>query len=302
MNLSRLALLVLATATALAGAEGATVSRALATRDGARGYLLHLPPAAGTARLPLVIALHPMLANGSAMEALSGFSAIADREGFVVVYPEGLNAGWDYGQPWYPYDDVGFIAAVVDAVAAATPIDRDRVFATGMSAGGFMSNLLAVERSDLVAAIAPVVGGLLQAAAAELPTTRPVPVLLINGTSDVFVPYAGCEWPFYTPTLAAPATASLWAFDDGATAAPTDSLLPDAAWWDGCRVHVRRWAGRAGSEVLLYTIEGGGHTWPGSILTMPFGNVCYDFSASETIWRFFRAHPRAAGIGVAGNG
>ncbi|HYE05965.1 MAG TPA: PHB depolymerase family esterase [Planctomycetota bacterium] len=299
--LRALALTIVALGAAVGAAAGTTVARTLDHAGLARTWRLHLPaaPRPGTA---LVIALHPMFTDGGAMEALSGFSAIADREGFVVAYPDGIDGTWDFGQEWYPHDDVGFIAALIDVIAAEQAIDRSLVFATGMSAGGYVSFVLAARRPDLVAAIAPVVGGMLDRTAALLPGELPVPVLMINGTQDWLVPYQGTVWPFYGRMLSAPATAGTWAASNGCTAMST-VRMPDRAWFDGCRPLLTTWSrGVGGAEVRLITIEGGGHTWPGSPLTAMFGNVCMDFSASEAIWAFFRDHARTASLAPANRG
>jgi polyhydroxybutyrate depolymerase len=280
-----------------AGAAGATVERSTDVGGVQRTWLLHEPPGVALAGAPLLIALHPMNTSGAIMESLSGFSAIADREGFIVVYPNAVGSLWDYGQARYANDDIGFIQAIVDTLTAERGIDRGRVYATGMSAGAIFSLVLAVERPDLIVAAAPDVGGMLQSEADRLPPALPVSVLMINGTADRFVPYAGTYWPGFGRLLPTETTANRWATADRC-GAPRSEAIPDLDASDGCTATLTVWPGGLdGSEVRLISIQGGGHTWPGSPQTSAFGPVCMDFDASETIWRFLSGHARSAPSG-----
>jgi polyhydroxybutyrate depolymerase len=236
-----------------------------------------------TPHLPLVIALHGRGSTGRQMERFTHLDAIAAREQFAVVYPDGIDHGWDVRGG----GDVAFIAKLIDDMAARHSIDRSRVFVTGMSNGAMMSYRLACELSDRIVAIAPVAGDLPTAACAP---TRPVSVLAINGTADPFVPYAGGETVHSGTVRSSPASAEFFAAHDGCSDAAT-SDEPDLDARDGVHSHDRRYRcpGRVGVE--LVTLEGGGHTWPGGPQYLPkvvIGPTDRDFDASERIWAFFR--------------
>src|ERR1043165_7405809 len=162
---------------------------------GERAYIVHVPPGAGARPMSLVINLHGGGGNAGNEAGYSGMDRVADREHFVVVYPDGTgrlkrmlvwNAGTCCGNS--TADDVGFIRAVVDNVAKRMPIDRRRVFATGMSNGAMMSYRLAAEASDLVAAIAPVAGAM---SVERFHPAKPVSILHIHSVDDPRALYNG---------------------------------------------------------------------------------------------------------------
>lgn len=272
-----------------------------------RSYLLHVPPnlPAGV-RVPLVVALHGGGGDGQQMEKFSGFSPLADREGFLVAYPSGVDRNWYDGRVdsfstahRERIDDAGFIGAMMEAIAKEYPVDPKRVFATGASNGGFMSHYLGGTLADRFAAIAPVIGGMADPFHLRLAPVAPVSVFIIQGTEDPLVPYAGGEVRFLRSTrgrfISTDDAAALWVKANGCRAEAEEGALPDVAE-DGCTVKTKRWAGgRDGSEVRLWTVVGGGHTWPGGVQYLPefmIGPVCRDVDATEAIWEFFKSHPR----------
>ena len=170
-----------ATGTRLAAARRAgTTAHSITVAGRERTYALHLPRAVATGTaLPLVLVFHGGGGEGKQMPALTGMNAIADREGFVAAYPDGIDRNWNDGRysqaittQRFNLDDVGFVAALIDELAATLPIDRSRVFATGISNGGMFSQRLGCELADKVAAIAPVAGSLPELLA---PNCAPIP-------------------------------------------------------------------------------------------------------------------------------
>jgi polyhydroxybutyrate depolymerase len=259
---------------------------------------------------PLVLVLHGGGGTGKAMVDLTrgGFDRIADREGAIVAYPDGIEKNWNDGRTDTGHaatsqnvDDVGFLSELVDTLVREENADPKRVYVTGISNGGIMYNRLGCERSDRFAAIAPDVGALAPEVAAGCKAGRALPVLAINGTADPLVPFNGGEVHFGRKqlgvVLSTHDTIATWLVRDKCSPQATVTVLPDRDPSDGTTVKLERWDACApGAEVQLYTIEGGGHTWPGGEQYMPkpvVGNVCRDFDGAEVIWEFFKRHPRA---------
>jgi polyhydroxybutyrate depolymerase len=208
----------------------------------------------------------------------------ADARGFVVAYPDGLNESWNAGMccggaAENGVDDVGFVRAVIKDIAERGCIDLKRVYATGMSNGGFFSNRLACEASDVIAAIGPVAGVLAIDSSACTPN-RPVPVVHFHGTADPLVGYdGGCDvCGFDTESVAD--TVAGWVARNGCTGEPEVVLRNGSATCEttgGCD---------GDASVTLCTITGGGHCWPGNLFC-PFGESTEDISANEVMLDLF---------------
>ena len=187
-----------------------------------RIYDLHVPPSYdGATPIPLVLDIHGWLSSKSGQRFLSGFDALSDAEGFAVVWPQGL-----FGKPGDPEafnppagpswnagsccgaavgsktDDVGFLRTLVEAVAREVAIDRRRVYATGLSNGGALTQRLACEAADLVAAAAPVSFPIALVPIDSCAPSRPIAVLTFQGLTDVLIPYDG-GGPVSVPSAAA---------------------------------------------------------------------------------------------------
>jgi polyhydroxybutyrate depolymerase len=291
---------------ALLGTPAGTEARTVVSGARTRTYRLHVPASLPRDRpAALVLAFHGGEGDGASMELLSGFDALADREGFLAAYPDGVGKHWNDGREIRDFetfregiDDVAFVGDLIDAIAKVHPIDPKRVFATGISNGGIFSHYLAARLSTRIAAIAPVAGGIAEPFRKNFRPERPVSVLILHGTEDRLVPYlgGGVRRGTHGTVLDTAEAAHLWARADGCRRAGSAEPLPDADPKDGCRVRRSRWiGGREGTEVVVYEIQGGGHTWPGGPQYLPklvVGRVCRDFDAAATIWAFFRAHPR----------
>ncbi|MFN0143526.1 MAG: alpha/beta hydrolase family esterase [Mycobacterium sp.] len=244
-----------------------------------RTYLVHAP--AGGAPVGLVLNLHGAGMTGGEQAALTDYNAVADQYGFVVAYPDGIDLSWADGRgasvpDRQGVDDVGFLAALIDRLSVEYGIPAGRVFVTGMSAGAFMANRLACDRADLVAAIAPVAGTL--GTGVPCAPSRAVSVLQIHGTADPVVPYTGGGMigrGGASEIMSAPALAGLWSALDRCASPP----IPDApAPAEVPRLVAEGCAG--GAEVVLVTVNGGGHIWP----------VDQAINASHASAQFFAAH------------
>jgi polyhydroxybutyrate depolymerase len=261
-----------------------------------RTYLVHVPAGRPTG---LVVNLHGGGSTGAQEERLTNFDA-ADADGFVVVYPDGIDNNWADGRGASEpdrrgVDDVGFLAALAGKLQNEYGIDPGHVFATGMSNGGFMSNRLGCDRADVFAAVAPVSGTL--GAGVSCNPSRPVAVLEVHGTADPLVPFDGGTMRGRGGTsdiVSAPAMVERWRSADGCQGTPAAETLPSTG--DGTVVH--RSASTpcaAGTAVVFYQVDDGGHTWPGGPQYLPkaiIGPTTHAFAASEAIRQFFAAHGR----------
>ena len=268
-----------------------------------RTYLLRIPPRYdGRTPVPLVLLFHGGGGTAAQIERYVGFNALADRGGFIGVVPDGISMQWNDGRSdsarLVPLvgavDDVGFIAALLDQLTERFRIDQQRIYAMGFSNGGFLSNRLGMELSSRFAAIAPVAGSLGQAIAPNLAPQSPVAVLYIHGTRDQNVPYEGGEVVGRSGVaISAARLVDLWVKANGCVTSVRTEQLPDRDPNDGTRVRRDVYGPcRAGTEVLFYTIEGGGHNWPGKPVAVEFGPATKDIDATELIWEFFQRNAK----------
>lgn len=273
-----------------------------------RSYLIHIPSSYNkTKKIPLVIALHGGGGSGKNMKKLTlgGFNILSDKEGFIVVYPDGIENHWNDGRGVQRYraqreniDDVGFISALIDYLVEKYNIDEKRVYVTGMSNGAFMSYRLACELSEKIAAIAPVAGAIPENIALSCSPSRPISVLIINNVEDPMVPWEGGELRFGSlrlgKVLSVPNTVKYWVTHNNCSSSPIITWEPDIDPQDGTRVWKEVYGhGKNGTEVILYGIEGGGHTWPNGYQYMSeqiIGKTSRDIDANEIIWNFFKKH------------
>jgi polyhydroxybutyrate depolymerase len=282
-------------------------SASIAYNDTERNFIIHIgssyTPGKST---PLVFVLHGGGSTAESMAAFTGFNAIADRENFIVVYPKGIENYWNDGREPKVYrthventDDVGFISSLIDAISVDLNIDADRIFATGMSNGGMMSYRLACELSDRIAAIAAVASSMPSNMVDVCDPSRPVSVLIINGTDDPIVPWEGGPLALSEISLGNVISindvAEFWKEKTGCLMRPEVTWLSERNLNDGTSVWMETYSGCAdGTEVVLMGIDGGGHTWPGAYQYASeeiIGKTSLEFDASEIIWQFFEEHP-----------
>jgi polyhydroxybutyrate depolymerase len=295
-------------------APGTSATVALVHGGRSRTVLVHIPSGyvSGTA-LPLVAVLHGGAGTPEGIAATSAWDAKADAVGACVLYPAGLAldaSGVD--QPatedryWandrntrpdqFGVDDVGFIGAAVDLVAASIAIDRQRVYAMGMSNGGSMVHILGRDDATRWTALASVCGSMSANPTSSFAPARPVAFLQIHGDADSIMPYAGGTTPGQGgAVLSATASVEQWRQAIQAEATATVTALPNTAPLDGCTASRSLWAnGTAGTVVALVTIANGSHSWPGSPpgSGAGAGNKTQDFSATDLAWTFFETWHR----------
>ena len=259
------------------------------THDGIeRDYILYIPELYdGSTAVPLVLNFHGYGSNAAQQMFYGDFRDIADTEGFLLVHPEGTtligNQFWNVGFPGLSstIDDVGFTEALIDELATLYTIDLDRVYATGMSNGGFMSFLLACQLSEKIAAVASVTGSMTQDTFDDCNAQLPTPVLQIHGTEDDVVSYNENNL-----SLPIPDVISYWVDHNNCETTPTTTTLPDVDVSDGSTIEYSVYEdGDNGITTEHMKVIGGGHTWPGSILNSAGTNQ--DIDASMEIWLFF---------------
>jgi len=277
-----------------------------------RKFILHKPDSYDkSAKLPLVIVLHGRGASARSMILLTrnGFNKLADKDGFMVIYPDGIGQNWNDGRMDEEtddrahkenIDDVGFISELIDYMIRNYNTDQKRVYVTGISNGAIMSYRLACELSHKITAIAPVDGNIPYLLLPDCKPSKPVSVLAINNSDDPLVPFDGGDiyGHFHRvrlgKVLSVDESIQFWVKVNKCSTIPFKAEEPDKDPGDGTRVEKTHYGnGIDGSEVVLYKVEGGGHTWPGGFQYLPvwmIGKTSRDIDANEIIWAFFRKH------------
>jgi polyhydroxybutyrate depolymerase len=257
-----------------------------------RDYLLYVPRSYDrTKPTPLVISMHAAALWGAAQKETSQWNKVAERQGFIVVYPSGTGGGgpriWHVDRGAGPVRDVRFISELIDTLEAAYNIDPTRIYANGLSNGGGMAFVLSCTLSDRIAAVGMV------AAAQLLPWSwctdhRPVPMIEFHGTADPETPYnGGRTWAAPETFPSIPTWTANWARRNRCGPHPSESVV--AA--DVTRLEYTNCADNA--AVVLYTVLGGGHSWPGGkpLPEWLVGATSRSIDATGQMWAFFRAHP-----------
>lgn len=259
-------------------------------------------------KYPLVFALHGGGGTARGMRRLTfkKFEELAEKDKFIIVYPQGVEKNWNDGRgdstrkaQRENIDDAGFLLAAAEKTAAAYPADLRNLFFTGMSNGAFMSSAMACLHADRVRAIAPVAGSISENLARYCKPSGPVPVLMMNGDKDRLVHWEGGDvtGPFgrrkFGKALAVLSALDFW-LKAGACGKDKPTLEKLDAADDGTSSERTTYADCApGTEVSLIKISGGGHTWPGGLSYLPealIGRTSRDFNACEESWKFFKRH------------
>ncbi|MBL0309259.1 MAG: T9SS type A sorting domain-containing protein [Bacteroidetes bacterium] len=254
---------------------------------GYRNFIVHLPTGYNpSVSYPLVLSFHGLTSNAFQQQLYTGMDAVADTGGFILVYPNGINSSWNVNEATTPHD-IDFTSSLIDSLSAKYSINPACVYACGMSNGGFFSYLLACRLSHKLAAIASITGNMLANFESNCTPVKGMPVMEIHGTSDPVVSYNGGNG-----ILSTPETVKWWVDNNLCDTTAIVSSLPDINTTDGSTVEVFRYLnGKDNSEVVHYRVNNGGHTWPGGTLVVPFvGSTNMDFSASTTIWNFFKSY------------
>lgn len=270
-----------------------------------RSYIVHLPPEAKLQNpIPLLFHLHGGggTAKGTSGLTFNRFNELADRDGFIVVYPNAINKNWNDGRKledvlaWKKdINDVAFITAIIDELKQKYKIDTKRIFTTGMSNGGFMSSRLLCDRADIFRGGAILTASLSKDYIPQCDPEKPVAVMVMNGTDDPLVPYDGGHVRVFRKNrgeiVSTDEYMDFWKIKNGCEIKQNTVELPDTAD-DGTTVSVTKYSKCDNQGALvLYTINGGGHTWPGGKQYLGeriIGKTNRDIVACDVIWDYFK--------------
>jgi polyhydroxybutyrate depolymerase len=263
-----------------------------------RTYYLYVPAAQKSPSASLLIALHGREQTASQMAKMTGFHTIAQKEGFLVAYPQAVGSHWNDGRETTDtgVDDLGFIQALVQQLRNKYRLSH--VYVAGVSNGGFMTHRLACQAPSGFTAFAMVIASM---STTFNKTCRPQntrPILMINGTADPLIKWQGgeLEGPGNFKgghILSSPDLLAFWKTQNACKGEARKTALPDKDPKDGTRVYQTKYAEcQAGNDVMMLTIQGGGHQWPGPAPAKPlaeklFGRKSHDIDASAFIWKFF---------------
>lgn len=249
-----------------------------------RAYLLHIPSGLKVSQpASLVFVFHGLAENANLIQQTSGFNEIADKNGFVVVYPNGSGSAgalsWNAGACCgYALDnninEPAFIRLIISDLATVIKIDPKRIYASGFSNGALLSYRLACEMSDTFAAVAPVSGVLL---IISCQPAQPVSIIDFHGMTDNVVPYngGGVNPGTSQPFPPVEESISTWTQLNGCDKSPKveQTGVFTSTTYSACK---------DGSTVELFAVKGVGHSWPSQ----------YIVPASQMIWDFFASHSK----------
>ncbi len=268
-----------------------------------RNFIIYLPTGANNAgKMPMIFSIHGGGGTPEGMIALADFKKIAERDKVIIVYPEGIQKNWNDGRPTPPnqlgINDVNFFNQMCDYMVANHSVENTKIYATGISNGGFMSSRLACELGNRIAAIAVDAATMEQTTVAtNCNPNRTIPAIYIHGTHDLLVPLTGGVMTAGAggTILSHAQVIDKWVTLNSCNATPIVTDLPDIAA-DGTTIKERRYTGgRNGSEVVSYVILNGGHTWPQGLQYLSellIGKTSQDMNACEVIWQFFKRFSR----------
>lgn len=270
-------------------------SRVLTSQGRDREYLLYTPSTYNSkSQTPVVIGFHGGATSNAILARTTHFHRLADEQGFLVVYPNGIDGNWNDGRGTVnnDVDDVKFVTDLIEEVKRLRNVDARRIYVTGISNGAFMVQRLACEQSNRIAAFSAVAGSMSTPLRAVCKPSKPVSIMIINSPEDKFVPYKGGEMKRGAggSLLSVPDTVKFWSQHNGCTNT-VEKALSKKYSADPSRVILRQTSGcRGGSTVVQYIIEGSGHTWPGGQDQPPWlvGPTSEELNATTESWNFFK--------------
>lgn len=303
------ALLLVMAVGVVTAARADAVRRTLNVGGIEREYLVQLP-AQATGLQPLLIVLHGGTRPATDIFARGAWAGIANREGFILAAPQGIDNQWNDGRKQTisgkvsTADDVAFLEAVIADTVARDLADAARVYVSGASNGGLMSFRFACERAGAVAGIAPTISKMPVALRESCKPARPVPLIMIAGTADPLMPYEGAPTgPMANrsrdPMTTVPETVAFWAQVNGCTLPATEAPMADLNASDGTTVTRLEPSSCKGAPLVVYRVNGGGHWQPslsrvegGGPIVRMLGPQNHDIESAEVIWSFLKSARR----------
>ncbi|HEY6300548.1 MAG TPA: PHB depolymerase family esterase [Candidatus Binatus sp.] len=278
-------------------AAGDAVSHTIDVNGVSRSYLLYVPSGQSGKRLPAFIMMHGSGSTDTQQERYSNFDTFGQAHGLVVMYPNGIDKHWNDGRVIgheSMADDIGFMKAMLAEVTAQGLIDPKRVYAAGISNGGFMAQHMACVMPDALAGIAVIAATLPVDAAC--PSPRPMPVVFFHGTEDKFVPFNGGpiapQFGNRGSAISNAQAVAIWQKRNGCGAAQ-QANVPAKDTSDPLPVTLESYSCPAGRGLENVIVQGGGHTWPGArqgwLGTKILGPVTDNIDANATMWTFFQS-------------
>jgi polyhydroxybutyrate depolymerase len=297
------------TATAAEPRPAGTLAHNMIAVKGMQRTFIVYTPKSLKPNAPLLFVFHGSGGDAESMRDATGFEfdMLADRDGFVVVYPDGYQATWNDCRKGSPQparrmniDDESFVEAMIAKEVADHAIDKKRVFSAGWSNGGQLGFRFALERANQFAAVAAISANLPRPEnLACTPSGAAMPVMIINGTEDPINPFDGGNvmlgFTSLGPVYSAQESAQYWAKLNGIDAKPVVKRLPHAVKSDSTYVDEMIWSAPGKPSVVLYAVHGGGHVIPQKKMQFwgSLGRQTEDLDAPAAIWEFFsKAAPR----------
>ena len=283
-----------------------------------RHFQVHVPASYDRSKaMPVVLIFHGLHMNSTMMMGMTGFNPVSDHNNFIAVYGEGINNRWSDGRTGSGVDDVAYVTSLLDKLAKEVNIDRRRVYACGISNGGFFAQVLACCIPDKIAAAGVVASTMMDRTQAMMQGSKAVPIVFFLGTDDPLLPWADGRTKDIGKLgealglsslgsidnglarvgglLNVPETIAFWTAHNNCSGSPQVTQEADRDSRDGTTIKKESY-GSSSNQVVLYTIEGGGHTWPGcpnlSAISGLTGKISQDMDASAVMWEFFRTRSR----------
>jgi len=265
--------------------------KGIKVEDERRRYLVYLPKSYHDnpgQSFPLVFNFHGGGMTAAEQMFYSGMNKTADKYGFIVVYPTGINQDWNVGFDMSYHDghkDIEFVQAILNSLRNEYKIDEKAIFACGLSRGGFFTHRIAAELSESFAAVASISGTLPDSVRHYYKPVNKISVMQVHGTEDRIVNYEGKSNAYASATD----TFLFWLHHNGLERKNERLKLIDEISEDGSSIE---WIEVRGNDasVHLLSIKGGGHTWPGSDpfnIGFPLGLTSRELDFNEVLWTFF---------------
>ncbi len=237
---------------------------------------------------PVVVALHGFTQSARRISNYSGFVEMAEEEGFIAIFPQGIQASWNFGITLNNVDDVAFLSSMLDSLEKWYPVDSERIYFCGFSNGAFMSFEMACRMSHRLAAIASVGGSMGRSQFLDCEPEYPVGVMIVHGNDDRVILFEGQSWVKPVEEVT-----DHWVLQNGCNMVrdTMETFSNDQGVISVVRMSHSPCQDQTAVE--LWKVYGGGHTWPGSMAHSGSGRTNRDIDASAKMWQFFTRHKRA---------